>query len=447
MPLRTPSARPTSRPSVSRPARRTALVLAAVAGCLVPLVSTAPSSGAVRPSAAASVRTTALASTYQPTTADRRIATMLTRRETVRLFGRSFSGTVIDVDSGQVIWSRYGTTARMPASTTKFITATNALEVFGPDHRFTTTVRRGADLTTVTLVGAGDPSLSSAELRDLAQQTAADSKARGITWARVRFDDYLFARPSLAAGWKSSYVPTDVRWVRALVVDGHHAADTSRDAAQVFARYLAAEGIRVASVYRTKVAAGSPVVASVQGDRLDDIVRQMLLVSDNDHAEALHKLVARAAGQSATWTGARVAQRQVLAGQGIALSTTAMKDGSGLSRSDRLTSTQLARVVVNLLDANDPNLAVLRTDGLPVAARTGTLRASLGRFTSWPGRCAAGKIAAKTGSLGDAVTLAGYTRGTDGRLKAFAFLVNYKRADHTLRRHVDGLAATVTGCY
>jgi D-alanyl-D-alanine carboxypeptidase/D-alanyl-D-alanine-endopeptidase (penicillin-binding protein 4) len=435
-----------------RPARlpRTALVVAAAAGCLAPLVVAGPTSGAVRTatvSASARPAVARAAVTYVPTAADRRIARMLTRRATPRLFGRYFSGTVIDVASNKVVWSRYGGTGRMPASTTKLVTATNALNVFGPDHRFTTTVRSSADHRTMTLVGAGDPSLSTADLRALARQTAANAKAQNLTWVRVRFDDYRFARPTLATGWKASYGPGDVRWVRALVVDGHHVNDTSRDAAGVFARLLAAEGVRVSSVYRARAEGGSPVVATLQGDRLDEIDRQMMLVSDNDHAEALHRLVARQAGYPATWTGARTAQRVVLARDGVRLPTTALRDGSGLSRSDRLTSTQLARVVDNILESGQTDLAVLRSGGLPVAGRTGTLRASLGRFSTAPAKCAAGEVVAKTGSLRDAVTLAGYTRGTDGRLKAFAFLVNYKTADRTLRRHVDALAATVNGCY
>ncbi|MGN6610767.1 MAG: D-alanyl-D-alanine carboxypeptidase/D-alanyl-D-alanine endopeptidase [Angustibacter sp.] len=443
MPLSTTPARATRRPFRSRPARRTVVALAAAAGCLAPLAVAAPSSGAVRP--ATTVRTTALATAYQPTAADRRIAVRLTSRATTKAFGRSFSGTVIDVASQRVVWSRGGSTGRMPASTAKLVTATNALTVFGPDYQFTTTVRRAAnDPRTVTLVGVGDPSLSSADLRALAQQTAADSRARNMSWVRVRFDDYRFARPTLAAGWKSSYVPGDVRWVRALVVDGHHVSDTSRDAAQVFAKYLTAEGIKVSSVYRKKAVAPAPVIAAVKGDRLDAIVRQMLLVSDNDHAEALHRMVGRAVGQYGTWTGARVAQRAVLAREGIVLPTTAMKDGSGLSRSDRLTTTELARVVANAFEPGQDDLAVLRTGGLPLAGRTGTLKH---RFVGAHVRCAVGKVAAKTGSLSDTASLAGYTIGADGRVKAFAFVVNYHRVDSQLRHNLDVLATTVNGCY
>jgi D-alanyl-D-alanine carboxypeptidase/D-alanyl-D-alanine-endopeptidase (penicillin-binding protein 4) len=443
---------PLPSPSSLRPARlrRTALAVSAAAGCLIPLVAAAPSSGAVRPVSSSSVRAAGAlptAAVYHSSVADRRMARALSNRAVSRLFGTHFSGTVLDVETNHVIWSRYGGTGRLPASTTKLVTATNALNLYGPDHRFTTTVVSSYGSAVLTLVGSGDPSLSTADLRVLAEQSAAQVKAAGRSSVLLGFDDHLFAPPSLASGWKRTYVPSDVRWVRALVVDGHHAADTSLDAATVFAGLLRAQGIAVPSVRRSYARAGSPVVASVQGDRLDAIVRQMMLVSDNDHAEALHRLVAVGTGRPATWAGAALAQRSMLARDGITLSSSALRDGSGLSRADRLTSTQLAFVVDNILEPEQTDLAILRDGGLPVAGRTGTLRASLGRFSSGPARCAAGKVVAKTGSLSDAVTLAGYTRGADGRLKAFAFVVNFVPANRTIRQRVDLLAATVNGCY
>ncbi|GAA4360779.1 D-alanyl-D-alanine carboxypeptidase/D-alanyl-D-alanine endopeptidase [Angustibacter luteus] len=424
------------------PAPRSALVpaalLAALAGSLVAGAGTAvPAAAATRTAA-----TAAVATTYVPTTADVRIAARLSTRAAASVLGTHYSGTVIDVASNRVVWSRNGSVGRMPASTAKLITATNALTVFGPDHRFTTTVRRDATHPSwVYLVGAGDPSLSGANLDVLADQTAAE--VSGMTSLRVFADDHVFSRPSLARGWKASYVPTDVRWVRALVVDGHHATDTSLDAAKVFAAKLKARGATITSVSRRTAPRPSTGLASVQGQRLDAIVKQMLLVSDNDHAEALNRLVATKAGYAATWTGAAQAQRVVLARDGVQIPAGAMFDGSGLSRSDRLTTGQLARVVDNFLESGQSDLAVLRSGGLPLAGRTGTLTK---RFVK-QATCARGKVVAKTGTLQDAVSLVGYATGTDGRLKAFAFVVNGKTATTAIKNRVDVLAATVTGCY
>jgi D-alanyl-D-alanine carboxypeptidase/D-alanyl-D-alanine-endopeptidase (penicillin-binding protein 4) len=243
-------------------------------------------------------------------------------------------------------------------------------------------------------------------------------------------------------------VPTDVRLVRALVVDGRNVSDTTMDAAKVFATKLEAAGLTVRSVGRARVPAGTPVLASVQGLRLDQIVRRMLLVSDNDYAEALHRLVGIATGYGSTWTGARKAQVAALASQGFTLPYDRLFDGSGISRKDRLTANQLSGLLATVLEPGRTDLAVMTSGGaLPVSGLTGTLAARYKRYTTTPSKCAAGKVTAKTGTLNDAVALSGWTIGTDGRVKTFAFLVNGRWATKALMQRVDALAATVNGCY
>ncbi|WP_460447771.1 D-alanyl-D-alanine carboxypeptidase/D-alanyl-D-alanine-endopeptidase, partial [Angustibacter aerolatus] len=384
----------------------------------------------------------AAAATTRP---DSRIAGKLAARGASKSLGSRFSGAVIDVATDRVVWQRGGSKRLMPASTTKLVTATNALAVYGADHRFTTTVRRGSTWSSVVLVGAGDPTLSGADLTSLAKQTAAKVKAQGRTSVAVRADDSLFPTFLLPKGWKASYVNVDVRPVRALVVDQHHANDTTIDAAKVFAGKLRTQGLTVTTVKRAQAPAGSPLLGSVAGDTLGTIVSQMLLTSDNDHAEALNRLVSLRYGTGTTWTRSRIAQRAVLAREGTEIDAGQLFDGSGLSRADRLSALQLARVVDQTWAR--PELSLLRGAALPTSGRTGTLQARYGRFDTKPSKCAAGKVHAKTGTLGDAVALAGWTTGTDGRRKAFAFLVNGRGDGLALKRKLDTLAATVTGCY
>lgn len=78
---------------------------------------------------------------------------------------------------------------------------------------------------------------------------------------------------------------------------------------------------------------------------------------------------------------------------------------------------------------------------------SGTLSASSGRYVTKPSSCARGRVHAKTGTLDDAVALAGWTTGADGRTKAFAFITNGERATLTAKRNLDKLAATVTNCW
>lgn len=424
-----------------RTSRRTAVVAATALGTGV-LLAAAPGSATAAPAAT-------VAATYAPTPADSRMATALTSRATIARFGTQFSGAVIDATSNTVVWSKNGSTALKPASTTKLVTAANALTVFGPDKRFTTRVRAGSTRDRVIVQGSGDPSLSSVQLDAMARSVAATLAGRGLRTAPVRVyvDDDVFPTPTLATGWKTSYVPDSITPVRGLVRDQSTSSDTSADVGRYFRDRLKVYGIAGAGFYgRGDAVSGSAVLASSQGSALATSVNRMLLRSDNEIAEALHKLVGIAKGTGATWSGARTAQAKVLAQQG--LSATALYDGSGLSRSDQLTTVQLARLVDRGVDTSNAALWPMRSaEGMPTAGRTGTLSASSRRFVTAPSSCAAGRLWAKTGRLSDVVALAGFTKGADGRVKIFAFVVNGKESTTTLKQNVDMLAATVNGCY
>lgn len=380
---------------------------------------------------------------YATTSADQRMASALTSRATTTRFGTSFSGAVVDAASNATVWSKSGSTGRMPASTNKLVTASNALSLFGPDKRWTTQVRTGDYSTRVVLVGSGDPSLKSAGLDAMAKTTAAALLAKKITAARVYVDDDVFPTPTLAYGWKESYVPDSVAPVRGLVRDQRNDSDTSAEAARYFRDRLKAYGVTEAGYYgRANASSTSTVIASTQGSTLATIVGTMLLYSDNEIAETLHKQVGIALGHGATWTGARTAQAEQLSVQ--QLTSGYLYDGSGLSRADRLSALQLARIVDRGIDAGTQTRLWPLKSGLPTAGRTGTLAS---RFSTTASKCAVGKVWAKTGTLNDVVALAGWTTGADGRVKTFAFLVNGKSATTTLKQNVDMLAATVNGCY
>jgi D-alanyl-D-alanine carboxypeptidase/D-alanyl-D-alanine-endopeptidase (penicillin-binding protein 4) len=415
-------------PSITRSAR-TALGAAAAAALLLGGAQTASAAADPTP--------------YTKSSADQRIASMLTARATTARFGTAFSGAVIDSASNTTVWRKNGDTSYKPASTNKLVTAANALTLFGPDRRFTTRVRQGSASNRVILQGSGDPSLSSSNLDALARTTAAALIAKKVTFARVYADDDVFPTPTLAYGWRSSYVPDSIAPVRGLVRDQRNSSDTSAEATRWFAVKLRSYGIATVGYYgRANAASGSAVLASTTGQPVSTLVSRMLLSSDNEIAESLHKLVGRELGYGATWSGARTAQSIELASQG--LKATALYDGSGLSRADRVSALQLARVVDRGVDPGTQSRLWPLSAGLPTSGRTGTLAS---RFSTTASKCAVGKVFAKTGTLSDVVALAGWTTGKDGRVKVFAFVVNGKTSTTTLKQNVDMLAATVNGCY
>ena len=426
---------------------RSALVAVAAGALLLAAAPTAsgaagtPLTGAVP--TASTTATAASVAAYAATPADTRMASALTSRATTTRFGTSFSGAVVDAASNATVWSKSGTTGRLPASTTKLVTASNALTLMGPDKRFTTRVRSGSASNQVIVQGSGDPSVTSAQLDAMAATTALWLRDRKVSAARVYVDDDFFPTPTLAYGWKASYVPDSIAQVRGLVRDQRESSDTSAEAARYFRDRLKAHGITTAGYYgRANAASTSTVIASSLGATLSTIVSRMLLNSDNEIAEALHKIVGYKLGYGTTWSGARSAQAKELAVQGLAAGT--LYDGSGLSRADRLSALQLARIVDRGIDPGTQTTLWPLKSGLPAAGRTGTLAS---RFSTTASKCAVGKVWAKTGTLGDVVALAGWTTGADGRVKTFAFLVNGKTSSTTLKQNVDMLAATVNGCY
>ncbi len=414
----------------SRSARAAAVV--ALATITATTIATPPAAAAALPALSPS---------------DQYVHDALTERAANPLLGSDTTGLVTDAATGRILWSQRRLTRQLPASTTKLVTAVNALETFGPTHRFTTRVRGGLYPSRVVLVGSGDPSLSSRHLARLAASTAATLHAEDVYRVTVYVDDSLFPAPSRAYGWPSTYMGRDVRPVRALIVNQRDVWDTSIHAGRVFAAKLVAQGITVRKVVRGRAPVGSPMLAKVRGKSLDAIVATMLQSSDNDYAEALHRLVARRIGYHTTWWGAAVAQREVLRRLGVDLGTSKLYDGSGLSRAGRLTAAQLVAVLSLVFDGQHPNLVSLQSGSLPVAGRTGTLARNYLRYTTAPTKCAAGLLEAKTGTLRGSITLAGFARGADGQVKLFAFLVNGMPSTLTTRRAVDKLASTVTGCW
>lgn len=426
--------------SAINPALRRAAVIAV----------TAPVAGTILfgTSAFAADRTVAKAAAATLDPAEQKIADNLDARIQDTRLGTTLSGVVIDAATNKLVWGHDATTALMPASNTKLATSTAALTVLGPDHRFTTKVVY--DAGTLTLVGGGDRTLTSADLTAMAKTAVAGLQSAGLTTVKVQVDDSLFPAPTLAVGWNDGYYPDSIAPVRALVVDGRHVTDTSLDAGQIFAKLLTQQGVTVSGSVAHGLAGTAAVpVAQHDSDTLSVIVEHMLKVSDNDIAETLLRTTALAAGRPATFEDGTAVVRQVLTQYGVSLANFEIHDGSGLSRSNRIPAQTIADIL-DLADdpANSPTLKYI-VDGLPVAGEAGsTLGPEWGRFDTVDSQCAVGKVSAKTGTLTGAIALSGLTKAGDGAWKIFSFIENNSTADPAAAKDaLDGLAATVNGCW
>ena len=379
--------------------------------------------------------------------------------------GDTVSVLVADAATGRVLFSHAAATAVAPASTAKLAVAVAAL-MLGPDHRFYTSVRQGAQPGEIVLVGGGDPTLAGpaatgalspgypapASLAELASQTATQLRARGSATVSLGYDATLFVGPQVAPGWKPIYqTEGDVAPVSALEVDEGsqdltkpgRVADPASAAAGEFATLLTADGIKVTGVPRADKAPATPVtLAAVQSPPVAELVQRMLGRSDNDLAEALARQVAIASGRPASFAGGVAAVKAALATWGIDPTELSMVDASGLSPLDRVTPEVLVQLLhIALVPQPDRTDMSAIFQGLPVAGFYGTLSGRFGGTAS----AGAGVIRAKTGTLDGVVALAGYLQDTSGATLEFVTIANgvAKTATAATEAAIDRLTASL----
>lgn len=364
--------------------------------------------------------------------------------------------------AGHVVY-RHGTGPVTPASTTKLLTSTAALEVLGPMHRFTTRVQREPGSRRIVLVGGGDPFLASrpaaaagrypprATTQQLAALTATALRRQGVHRVRLDYDAGLFTGPAVNPAWPATYLPDDVvppisaLWVdEAQGTDGRYVAAPAAAAAATFAAQLEADGIGVRGTPRSRPAlAGSPVLAAVQSAPLGEIVQRTLTVSDNTAAEVLLRQVGLAVRQDGSFAGGTAAVREVLGRLGVPLTGLHQYDGSGLSRRDRLEPATLIGVLRQAASAAHPELSEV-ISGLPVAGFTGSLQH---RYATAP-HDGLGRVRAKTGTLTGVSGLAGLATDRTGTPMVVIAMADHVAVPKTLaaRAALDRITAALGAC-
>jgi D-alanyl-D-alanine carboxypeptidase/D-alanyl-D-alanine-endopeptidase (penicillin-binding protein 4) len=352
--------------------------------------------------------------------------------------GGASSAYVVDLNTGQPLYSAAANVARMPASVEKIYTTSTALLRFGPNATLATAVlgtgrldARGTYHGTMYLKGGGDPTFGSTGFDNAAYGTGATVQRlvsnliqalhiKAVTGRIVGDESYFDSLRGTPPTGFAADLPDVEGELSGLAFDRGFAnfdgtlaqSRPALYAARQLVSALRTAGVRVRS---TRVSTGTTPasaqrLATVHSPSIATLVHLTNTPSDNFLAEMLLKgLGARFGGAGSTAAGAAVV-RSELAGQfriGPQL-----QDGSGLSRADRTSPRQLVTVLSQMYT----NAAFFNS--LAIAGRTGTLR-HYAYGTSAQGNCHA-----KTGTLSDVANLAGYCRARDGHELAFAFLAN-----------------------
>ncbi len=354
--------------------------------------------------------------------------------------GGSNGALVVDVNTGQTLYSYKAGVGRLPASNEKIYTTSTALLRFGPSATLPTTVyglgslrSNGTFDGSLYLHGGGDPSFGSATydnyiygknvihatMQSLVAQLAAHgikSVGGGVYGDASYLDSAQGTAPygyrvSFDLGSPLSALDYNRGWSD--LTGYHFQADPPLYAAQELVLALHAARIKVPKnrAVMGQTPAGAQTLATVSSPPMSTMIALTNTPSDNLFAETLIKdLGARFGGRGSTAAGAAVVRAEVAAQFGI---HPKIYDGSGLSYRDSSSPLDIVTALEKLAGNKD------FVASLAVAGETGTLKQEM------VGTNAQGQCRAKTGTLASVSDLSGYCRARDGHILVFSILQNF----------------------
>ena len=431
------------------------------AGSVAPATTTTVAVTTTLPATTTSTSTTATSTTTTSTTTTSTSTTTTTLAPGPPGFVEAISAALTDprfesatvglavwVEGAGMVVNHNADVAMRPGSVEKLLVAWGAYGVIGPAATLTTEVRADGEVDghvlrgNLVLVGGGDPSLRSTGPHSI-DRLAAMVRAQGVTEVTgdLVADESRFDDARKAPGWTERHVPLFVGPVSALAVDGNYLrADpeyVTNPAAGNLAEFRAAlqrRGVTVTGGDRMGAAPEpAPALAAVDSAPVAQLVRHMMMNSDNFYAEMLLKEVGRRALGKGTLENGVAAVRERAAGAGVVLTGRAA-DGSGLSRDDSRPPREWAELLVA---ARDQPWFDNLLGGLPLAGRTGTL---LNRFLGTPGEA---NVRAKTGSVRATRALSGYLTTAGGRQVVFSLVVNADPLPAAVIGAIDGLVSSM----
>lgn len=176
-------------------------------------------------------------------------------------------------------------------------------------------------------------------------------------------------------------------------------------------------GIEIRGVIAQGAApANVAVLVTHESKPLSDLISTMLKKSDNIIAGSLFKKIGETYyNQPGSWENGSLAVAKILAEKiGVNCNGMSVLDGSGLSRYNHISSSQMLRVLDFAYHHDATNYEFI--SGLPVAGVDGTLKHRLSNV-AW-------KVRAKTGTMSGVNALAGYVVTQQKEPLAFVIIVN-----------------------
>ncbi len=324
---------------------------------------------------------------------------------------------VRDLSSGEILASRNASTSLLPASIKKAVTTATLLSKAGKDWKFETSVffdgavRKNVLEGNLLVKASGDPSLNSKKRpfsSDFIEEIVTRISARGIDSiaGTICLDQSVFKGPPTPASW----APGDLKCSYGAGCFGLNFENNSSGKASVanppalfssrLITALRAKGIKVGTSEFPRSRSPHKIFSHFSSP-LDEIMRECMMRSDNLFAEALFRTIPIFDHLESTLENASQSEEKFWHKKKANLDGVKIVDGSGLSRSNRVTARFMTDVLTQM--AHNPYYASF----FPLAGREGTLRRLLA------GTPLEEYLAMKTGSMNGVQCYAGYKLDDD----------------------------------
>ena len=324
---------------------------------------------------------------------------------------------VVDKLTGEVVYQNDATTPRKPASVLKILTAAAAYTHLSPSDSYTTSLWQGLDSKTVVIQGSLDPWISyDHKVATKMKRTSLSA----IQWSAIEYlkENNIDSLQGTRILY-SNLFPQDIAVIK---------------------KYLKFRKVDIELKKSTSIAAvnqSTALITTSQSPQLSRIIDWALTWSDNLLSDRIARAAADSAGFTRDFAGVQRTFKKLLTDFNIDTNGLVVKDGSGLSKANRLTAVQVAQLLLAL--SKDAKFEPL-FKGLPVGGVTGTLT---DRFLE-TAPSAVGLVRAKTGTLNGTTNLAGFVESGEHEY-IFVIISDQHSKSYTVTKRVRATVDRILG--
>lgn len=320
---------------------------------------------------------------------------------------------VEDLKTGKTIVAYNHEKPLIPASIMKSVTTATLLEKIGPKFKFETPVYLTGNIAdgvvngNILVVASGDPTINSKnnpKTPDFVTEIVNALKKANIkkVAGSIVIDESTFPGSATNPKWGTG----DLQYAYGTGTHGFNFEDNAngkssvKDPAGVFrtklTKAMTAAGITLENNKNLESTGARKLLVKHTSATLDEIMRSCMMRSDNQFAETMLRMVGlKYGGEGSSAKGAEEMYK-FWKNRRADMSDVVIVDGSGLSRSNRVTTRFMADMLKSM--ARNPYYASF----FPLAGQEGTLKHLM------PGTPLEGYIAMKTGSMTGIQCYAGY---------------------------------------